>query len=71
MVDNEKSIPFKPIYTFADVQKEIDKKKKQLEIEKQRCSNCNGFHGMWNGKPVECVNLQAGFNWGLAGATNV
>lgn len=34
-------------------------------ITNGRCSNCNGYHGMWNGRPVQCVDLQNGFCHGL------
>jgi hypothetical protein len=36
-----------------------------IGTQPQRCSNCHGYHGTWNGRAVNCVNLQAGFCQGL------
>lgn len=30
-------------------------------INSYRCSNCGGYHGNFNGKAVQCVNLSLGF----------
>lgn len=48
----------KPKYTFKEVEN---------YMKHSHCTNCGGYHGVFNGKAVECINLQAGMNNGLAG----
>lgn len=45
-----KEAPFKP----------VDFKETEKLAKNNRCSNCGGFHGMWLGLPVNCVDLKKG-----------
>ena len=33
--------------------------------QSDKCPNCGGNHGSWNGNIVTCVDLQNGFSRGL------
>ena len=46
----------KPLYTF-----------KQVEdyMKNSHCLNCGGHHGIFNGRAVQCADLQNGFCHGL------
>lgn len=43
----------KPKYDFAQTQD---------YMTNGRCSNCNGYHGIWNGRPFHRMDLQTDFN---------
>jgi hypothetical protein len=46
----------KPLYTFDEVEN---------HAKNSRCSNCNGYHGIFQGRAIQCADLQNGFCQGL------
>lgn len=72
--------PFNPACFCSSDKKLTEEEKRVLDAVKQpkynfaqaqdyitngRCSNCNGYHGIWNNQPINCADLQNGFNTGL------
>lgn len=46
----------KPLYTFKQIQD---------YMLNSHCLTCGGHHGIFNGRAVQCADLQAGFCHGL------
>ena len=57
LIDLAKKVA-KPLYTFKEVEE---------YMKNSRCTTCGGYHGIFQGRAIQCVDLQHRITPGIAG----